>query len=278
MHRVCFATWNVNWMTRSAESHRIKVDYLAGKPWDILALQEATPGLIDTIRGSGVAEVVAYPHSTERFASALLARNGFDLRQVSLIATSPQARRAVCAHVVGPSVELDAVSWHAPNAVGSGSAGKRDGYVAFVDWRGGRRGPLLVGADANHGSFFAREQDFPGSPFKPFPQDDWFEENAFWTDPEPDLRDAWIEYLAQNPDVLAEVRADWTGGPSAVSYVRGVKENLTPDRFDYVLVSPEFTIDSVAYDYEGSVAARSDHALVTAVLSLTEASRRGQEG
>lgn len=268
MHEITFATWNVNWMTRSDESHRVKVDYLAAKPWDLLALQEATPRLIDMIRASGVAAMVAYPHSTERFASALLARNGIELQQVSLIAASPQARRAVCAHATGHGTEFDVVSWHAPNAVGSGSAGKRAGYVAFVDWCRGRRGPLLVGADANHGSFYTREADFPGSPFKPFPEDDWFDENTFWTDPEPDLRDVWIAYLAENPDVLAKLRAAWTGGPSAISYTRGSNRNPVPDRFDYVLASPEFAIRSVAYDYEGSLAARSDHAFLYAELAL----------
>lgn len=45
MGSVTLATWNVDWMTRSDESHRIKVDYLAGKPWDLIALQKATHGL-----------------------------------------------------------------------------------------------------------------------------------------------------------------------------------------------------------------------------------------
>ena len=268
MHTIRFATWNVNWFTRSQESNRVKIGYLAAQPWDLLALQEVTPNLIETIRASEVADVVAYPHSTDRFASALLARNGFDLQQVSLIAASPQARRAVCAHAVGDAVEFDVVSWHAPNAVGSGSAGKRDGYVAFIDWCRGRRGPLLVGNDANHGSFYTREHDFPGSAFKPFPRDDWSEENTFWTDPNPDLRDVWIQYLADNPDVAAQIKTTWTDGPSAVSYTRGSRKSPVPDRFDYVLATPEFAIHHVAYDYDGGLAARSDHAFLMADLSL----------
>jgi hypothetical protein len=47
------------------------------------------------------------------------------------------------------------------------------------------------------------------------------EESKWWIREDPDLRDAWIEYLRERPDVLAEVRANWTGGPSAVSYYRG---------------------------------------------------------
>lgn len=37
-----------------------------------------------------------------------------------------------------------------------------------------------------------------------------------------------------------------------------------PDRFDYILASPEFGIDHVAYDQDGGLAARSDHALLYA--------------
>jgi len=74
----------------------------------------------------------------------------------------------------------------------------------------------------------------------------------------------WLDYLATSPDALAEVLATWDGGPSAVSYVRGD----TPDRFDYVLASPEFAVRSVVYDYQGATAAGSDHAFLAAELSI----------
>lgn len=76
MHRVTFATSNVNWMT-SGESHRAKADYLADKHWGLLALQKATPGLIDVIGGSGIAAVVALPalHRPGRLGATLPKRH-----------------------------------------------------------------------------------------------------------------------------------------------------------------------------------------------------------
>jgi hypothetical protein len=51
-------------------------------------------------------------------------------------------------------------------------------------------------------------------------------------------------------------------------YTRGSKKNPVPDRFDYLLASPEFSIREVVYDYEGGCAAGSDHAFVRAGLLL----------
>lgn len=270
-HRVAFATWNVNWFTRSAHAHECKVAFMAEQPWDVLALQVVTPALLEAIRDAGIAEVAAFPaESAERFTSGLLARNGFTLGQVSLLGESPQPRRGVWAHAETNGTGFDVLSWHAPNAANRENRTlKRAGYIAFDAWSRRRRGPLLVGTDANHGSFYTREEDFPGSPFKlDFPHDAWWEENRFWTDPTPHLADVWLEYLDEQPEALARVRANWTGGPSAVSYTRGSAKMPVPDRFDYVLASPEFTIRKVAYDYEGGVAARSDHAFLGAELAL----------
>ena len=43
MGAITFATWNVNWMSRSDKARGRKLDYLAARDWDVLALQEATP-------------------------------------------------------------------------------------------------------------------------------------------------------------------------------------------------------------------------------------------
>ena len=269
--QVRVATWNVNWFTRSAASHRSKVAFMAEQSWDVLALQEVTDGLQEAIRDAGIAEVVAFPApSDERFTSGLIARNGFVLSQISLLGQSPQPRRGLWAHAQVNGFGFDVLSWHAPNAANRENRPvKRAGYMAFVEWCGGRRGPLVVGTDANHGSFYVREEDFPGSPFKlDFPHDEWWEENQFWTQADPDLRDVWIQYLDDHPQVLAEIRAGWTGGPSAVSYTRGSRKRPVPDRFDYVLASPEFSVCSVTYDYEGGCSAGSDHAFLAANLTL----------
>ena len=55
-------------------------------------------------------------------------------------------------------------------------------------------------------------------------------------------------------------------GPLAVSYIRG----KTEDRFDYIFLSDDFEVSNCRYDYEGAVAAGSDHALVHTDLVLKE--------
>lgn len=261
-----FATWNLNWMSRSDESNLRKLEYLAVQPWDVAAIQEATPDLIKALVESGMAETVVYPGggSQDRFASGLIARNGFALRRPGLIAALPDPRRGVTAMVARGDVVFECLSWHAPNAAKRENRFvKQAGYRAFVEWVSHRSGPLVVGADTNHGALHTREEDFPGSPFKPFPDDEWADENRWWT-AEPDLRDAWLAHLAERPEVLAEVRSGWTGGPSAVSYTRGT----TADRFDYVLASPEIAVIDIEHDYEGACAAGSDHGFVRATLRL----------
>lgn len=273
MEGIGFVTWNMNWMSRSAAACKRRAEFIAGQSWDILALQEVVPEQVDALRDAGVGDAWAYPGDLrgDRFASALIVRNGFSLHRPSLIAELPQPRRGIWATAEGRGLRFDVASWHAPNAAEPSSRPiKQRGYIAFIEWAARRQLPLLVGTDANHGALYTREIDFPDSPFLlDFPKDWWLEENTFWTQVDPDLRDTWIVYLAQHPDVLAEVRSRWIEGmPSAVSYVRGSAKNPTPDRFDYVLATPEFGVESVAYDYEAGCAAGSDHGLVSTVLTL----------
>ncbi len=270
--RIVVATWNLNWMSRSAESNARKLEYLVGKTWDVLALQEVVPGMAEAIRASGAASAFSYPGDLgrDRFASAILTRGDFTLARSCLIAELPRPNRGITALVKGPGIPFEFLSWHAPNAAKrENRLVKQAGYRAFASWVKERRGPLLVGTDANHGSFYVRHEDFPGSPMKgDFKDDEWLDENLWWTQENPDLRDVWIQFLEERPDVVAKVRSAWKQGPSAVSYTRGSKKNPVPDRFDYVLASPEFAVREVAYDYEGGRAAGSDHAFLSAEVAL----------
>lgn len=97
------------------------------------------------------------------------------------------------------------MSWHAQHGADRGKSvvnrdRKRAAYSAFIAWVRAQPGPLLVGTDANHGSFYVREEDFPDSPMKGgFKRNAKWEENTWWTQEDPDLRDAWIEYLPPLP-------------------------------------------------------------------------------
>lgn len=274
---ISFGTWNLNWFTRSHRSNGTKIDYLSSKEWDVVAVQEATPAFLEQVEASGLAEMIVAPKwFTAKFTSALLARNGVRLHQPSLIAEGPYPERALWACAERNGTQWDVLSWHAPNAARAESRPlKRAAYLALDRWSRDRRRPSVVGTDANHGALYTRVSDFPGSAFLPFPEDDWLEENRFWTNPEPILRDAWLDWLTRKPEFLAEIRSTWTGGPSAVSYVRGTRAKPVPDRFDYVLVSEEFEVQHVGYDFDGATEAGSDHAYVGALLGLRVDHQRG---
>lgn len=81
---ISFGTWNLNWFTRSRTAHEAKINYLATKEWDLLALQEATPEFLEQIEASGLPEMIVAPKwFSARFTSALVARNG--VRAVSAL-------------------------------------------------------------------------------------------------------------------------------------------------------------------------------------------------
>lgn len=265
-----FGTWNLNWFTRSRSTNEAKIAYLAGKEWQVVALQEATPAFLEEVEASGIAETIVAPKwFTSKFTSALLARGGVRLYQPSMIAEQPYPERALWACAERDGHRWDVLSWHAPNAARQDARPhKRAAYIALDRWSRDRRRPTIVGADANHGALYTRESDFPDSPFLPFPEDDWSEESRFWTAEHPVLRDAWLDWLAREQVLLDRLRSTWTGGPSAVSYVRGSRARPVPDRFDYVLVSDEFEVARVEYDYDGATAVGSDHAYVAASLAI----------
>ena len=271
-----FASWNMNWFTRSGDSMRVKLDYLRDQSWDVVALQEVTARMHQRIVSSDIAPHVAYtPSIPDRgFGSALLARNRTQLEQISLLAELPKPQWGISAVVRVDGHAIRALSWHAPNAAKASTRGtKRAAYIAMNRWVCGRDLPLLVGTDANHGARFTRERDFPAEAFRPIEADDWLEENCFWAQSEHDLADVWLDYLERQPELLAKCRLERPDGPSVVSYVRGSKNKPVPDRFDYVLASPEFTATSMSYEPEAFTAG-SDHAFVTATLEYEASGRR----
>ena len=95
-HELCFGTWNLNWFTRSQRTNVTKIAYLAETPWEVVALQEATPAFLEQVEASGIAATIVAPKwFTSRFTSALLARGGVRLYQPSLIAEQPYPERAL---------------------------------------------------------------------------------------------------------------------------------------------------------------------------------------
>ena len=83
---------------------------------------------------------------------------------------------------------------------------------------------------------------------------------------EHDLSDAFRRWLAANPFELEAIAAKRPAGPLAVTHLRGAKN--IPCRDDQIWVSPEWTVESVRHLTEASFEAGSDHALVSANLSI----------
>jgi len=272
MTTVRFATWNLNWFKRSPAWAESKLEFLYGQPWDVVALQEVTASMYSLVLKSGIAEHVAYSADVAAdrgFGSALLARNGAALEHPCLMAGLPNPNWGVIARVTLGDVAFTAASWHAPNAAkAENRAVKAAAYLSFNHLVRERRDPLVIGADANHGARWTRTLDFPGEPFQPIKEDDWLDENRFWAQPDHDLRDMWFEFLAARPDLVAALRAERPEGPSAISYIRGSPKNPIPDRFDYILASPEFSVTNMTYEYERAKVAGSDHAFVASSLQL----------
>ena len=94
--------------------------------------------------------------------------------------------------------------------------------------------------------------------------------------------DVWRRWLEEHPDAMASVVTDRPEGPLAVSHRTGRTQSRegNPQRFDHILATEgDFRVFAAAYDYDGGLAAGSDHALVTATLEvrLTAGERHGPD-
>jgi endonuclease/exonuclease/phosphatase family metal-dependent hydrolase len=139
---------------------------------------------------------------------------------------------------------------------------KMAGYTALIEAIGGTTGPLVAGIDSNHWSLGT---DLDLAPYDPTEPAFAVENRFFASEPEHRLRDALLDWLRANPKEYRrclELRPD---GPLEITYKRGA----TCDRFDYLMISDEFRVCRMTYDYEGATAAGSDHALVSAALELS---------
>ena len=163
-------------------------------------------------------------------------------------------------------IGLNAVSWHAPNATGQSVKFKMAGYAGIIAHFERLKGSVILGFDSNHWNLDTALA--PNPPPEPG-SSDWYLENLFFSASPPHaLRDAFLDYLVDNPAEHARILEERPEGPLAVTYVRGSKARPQPDRFDYVFISEHFSVERVAHNYEASVEAGSDHATVQADLRV----------
>lgn len=163
-------------------------------------------------------------------------------------------------------------SYHAPPGVRWGLV-KVEHAHALMSWIHSTPGPIIVGADAN-----TPEIDHPDPRLV---RTHWHtgrkilagargDDVLFGGVTEHRLDDAYRRWLDDHPKEFEAIREARPAGPLAVSHRTGKRRNSpgNPRRFDTLWVGPEFEVRSVFYDYEGAIAAGSDHALMFADVTL----------
>lgn len=243
---------------------------------DLLLLQEANPKSVHVLAETAGLDwaISAYdagapmPPSTGRRRMAAIAGRGQPPTEVGFIQESPLPERTVYARVNTEFGPITFASYHAPPGV-SWKIVKVHQAHALLDWVSLTEGPLIVGADAN-----TPEIDHPD------PENvrtHWHtgkqrlkgsigDDVMFGGRPTHRLRDAYRVWLTQEPSRLAQVVSQYPQGPLAISHYTGKRKVSAgvARRFDALWMSSELTYENVRYDYDGAVAAGTDHALVTA--------------
>ena len=269
MPSLTVVTWNLLCTSRGA----LAIKFLDEQAeWDIACLQEVNPAAWNAIDERGWQAVngleLAWEDEYQHWkkwpsASAVVARAGWSLAG-DMMPGTPKPGRGIVAQAKKDGHSTSVISWHAPNASGEGIATKMAGYTALIKAIAGTEGPLVAGLDTNHWSPGV-DLDLP--PFDPLREDRYAVETQFFSgEPQHRLRDAYLDYLRDQPHELAEIVNERREGPLAVTYNR----SGTDDRFDYIMISDEFQVDRVEHHWDPQTKsyAGSDHGLVSAKLRL----------
>ena len=261
--------WNLDGFTGLED----KVELLAGLAWDVCLLQEVTEASWPHLRALADEAVWSGDHlpeliSAPRYRSAVLVRGDWFVHDLGPVPQVPSPERTATAKLERDGDRLVVASLALPPGVAWGDAGKGRQADRIACWLRERRGPVVVGIDAN-----APKWDRPA-----------LHDSEWWNDQEPlligeerihDLRDVYRVALERDPERRAAVLADAPEGPLATSHVRGRGSGRVACRYDHVLASPEFDVLEVEYRWEDAVAAGSDHALVVATLSTHDVDHPG---
>jgi endonuclease/exonuclease/phosphatase family metal-dependent hydrolase len=186
--------------------------------------------------------------------------------------TVPFPERIVSVALLVGDRHLTVSSYHAPPGVSWGIQ-KVEQAVTYTQWLKKRKGPTLLGADANTPEVDAA--DFERT------RTHWHTgqrrlegkrgDDVLWgPDKDHQLRDALRVWLDDHPAKMKAIRQERPDGPLEVSHRTGVRKGSlgTPRRFDSIWVSGEFAVRRVRYLYEAALEAGSDHAVVIADLRM----------
>lgn len=265
---VTVVSWNIDgWHTIREEQLAV----LDRSGADLVLAQEVTPASMALLRESGwegatALELLPEAHVERggvrpRFACAVLTRRVVELRSAAVLAEAPSPARTLTAEVDIDGVRVHALSSALPpgsvwgRAAKTGQARTITSHLLHLDQ------PVVVGMDRN-GPKFERWE----------PQETvWWREDypeMFAPDAVHGLVDVLVAAYESDPRRREVARRQRPDGPLEVSYLERRIRPAVARRYDVILASRDWDVESVTYDYDAAVAAGSDHAMVTARLAL----------
>lgn len=262
-----FASWNINQIKRFARLSG-QAALLRSIDADIVALQEVTHQSFKQLRQTLGYDwsICSLDHANGECAikgktalgTALFGRFPFKLVDAALLKATTLPERFLIANVSFESTDITVCSFHIPCG-STWKSGKSAAFRAIAEWAVRQTMPTLIGIDAN-----APKVDHPVH-----------KQNAWWRDGEADflgpktnhtMQDVLRILFRDNPDRFDAVAEQYPNGPLAVSYRRGKAAPISC-RYDFIYVSPHFSVQEVSYPYDSSLAAGSDHSIVVADLN-----------
>ena len=257
-----FVSWNIH----GRRQREKQIGLLRAVSGDLVALQEVTvTGYHDLVESrlfawSAFSLDLRPPLANEqgrKLGCAIFGQPPFRLRKYYLLET-PFAEKALIVEVDSPTGPLTLCSFHTPHGSGWKEL-KLQSLMVLARWLVSHSERTLVGIDAN-------------TPKAEHPD---IAQNQWWRDGEPQmlgsrplhpLRDALRVWLAAHPIEAEQLYSLRPQGPLAISYDRGKKKRPVPCRYDFIYVTPDFTVSNVNYLYREAIEVGSDHALVIADL------------
>jgi len=273
-------TWNLNVMSRHLE---IKRQLLGNFDWDVIALQEARPEDIAELKlhlhGDCVFRRDDERRAERDYGSALFVSDRHAVKAHGLVEQAPWRERAVWADITlagGAAVRV--ISFHSPNGTGQGGQQKMDHYEAVHNFVAAHDGPQVLAMDANSSwdCWPAEDEEVWAKRANNAKEGIWRWDRLLLA---PDalkapeerhgLRDAWRDVLEADRDRTERLRARRPYGPTGVTIANTMYGRVGPHRYDLIYVTDHFGVDDVTHHFDDAVAARSNHALVEAQLTLT---------
>jgi endonuclease/exonuclease/phosphatase family metal-dependent hydrolase len=260
-----FISWNIH--GRNHVSHQLEL--LRTTAGDLVALQEVTIAAYQELVASKLYAWSAFsldirpPQPNEgpgrRLGCALFGQAPFRLKQSFLLESAPLPERTLIVEADSPTGPLNLVSFHTPPGV-SWKKMKPLALLALAQWLAQHETRVVVGMDAN-----APKTDHPNIQQNEW----WWQEEPLMLGPEPlhSLKDALRIWLAAHPSEAEECYALRPRGPLAISYDRGKRVSV-PCRYDFIYITPDFSVSQIHYLYEDAIRAGSDHAVVISDLTL----------